>query len=56
MEESKFRSGEIAKKLEETEVIEKEINENRNLYLPISIRGTILYFVVSDLAGIDPMY
>lgn len=37
-------------------MIEREINMSRNLYLPIAIRGTILYFVVSDLAGIDPMY
>lgn len=56
LEESKFKSAEIVKKLEETEVIEKEINDNRNLYLPISIRGTVIYFVVSDLSGIDPMY
>lgn len=56
LEESKFRSGEVTKKLEETEIIEKEINENRNSYLPIAIRGTILYFVISDLSGIDPMY
>lgn len=56
LEESKFRSAEIVQSLEETEVIEKEINLSRNLYLPIAVRGTILYFVVSDLSGIDPMY
>lgn len=26
------------------------------MYIPIAIRGTVLYFVISDLAGIDPMY
>jgi len=33
-----------------------EINETRNLYTKVAIRGSILYFVIADLAGIDPMY
>jgi dynein heavy chain len=33
-----------------------EINETRNSYRSVAIRGSILYFVIADLAGIDPMY
>ena len=33
-----------------------QINVIRNQYTPISVRGSILYFVIADLAGIDPMY
>ena len=28
----------------------------RSLYLPTAIRGTILYFVISKLCLIEPMY
>jgi dynein heavy chain len=33
-----------------------EINSNRELYRPIAIRGSVLYFVIADLASMDPMY
>lgn len=32
------------------------INENRENYRVVARRGSVLYFVVSDLALIDPMY
>jgi dynein heavy chain, axonemal len=56
LEESKKSSAIIKKKLEETTIIEEEINASRSSYIPVSIRGTVLYFVISDLALIDPMY
>ena len=56
LEESKKNSAIIKKKLEETTAIEETINESRSSYIPIAIRGTVLYFVVADLAQIDPMY
>ena len=56
LEESKKNSAIIKKNLEETTAIEETINESRSKYIPISIRGTVLYFVISDLALIDPMY
>lgn len=37
-------------------VVEEEINKTRNHYRSVAIRGSILYFVIADLAGIDPMY
>lgn len=28
----------------------------RNIYKKVSERGSVIYFVIADLAGIDPMY
>ena len=54
--ESKIVSAEIKKSLEENAVAQVEIEEARNQYTVVSERGSILYFVIKDLAGIDPMY
>ncbi len=32
------------------------INENREKYRMVARRGSVLYFVIADLALIDPMY
>ena len=50
-----MKSEEITKKVEEAEVTEKQIDE-RNMYRPVAYRGSILYFCVSDLCTVDPMY
>ena len=42
--------------MEMSKVVEVEINETRNLYTDVAIRGSIFYFVIADLGGIDPMY
>jgi dynein heavy chain len=41
------------KESEETDI---KINEAREKYRPAANRGSILYFVIADLAFIDPMY
>lgn len=56
LESSKIKSKLIAESLIEAEEVEKTINETRNSYKEVSIRGSILYFVISDLALVDPMY
>jgi dynein heavy chain len=56
LESSKKTSGEINERMEMSKVVEVEINETRNLYTDVAIRGSILYFVIADLGGIDPMY
>lgn len=56
LEQSKLGSNEIIKSLEATAIIEEQINETRSVYVPVAVRGTVLYFVVADLNGIDPMY
>jgi len=56
LQDSKKISAEINERMEQSKIVEVEINDTRNLYLDVSIRGSILYFVIADLAGIDPMY
>lgn len=40
----------------EAEVTERSINETRENYRPAATRGSLLYFVVADLALVSPMY
>ena len=56
LESSKITSVSITEKLKESELLEKIIEETRSQYKPVSIRGSLLFFVIKDLAGIDPMY
>ncbi|KAF0288035.1 Dynein heavy chain 1, axonemal [Amphibalanus amphitrite] len=53
---SKAKSTEIKAKVEVAEQTEKDINVTRALYIPVSIRARILFFCVSSLSQIDPMY
>ena len=56
LEASKLKSGEIKQKVAAAEVTEKEIDTTRAEYIPVAVRSQILFFCVSDLAKIDPMY
>ena len=56
LENSKKTSKEINERMAQSLVVEEEINKTRNQYRTVAIRGSILYFVIADLAGIDPMY
>ena len=38
------------------EKTEKDIDETRSLYIPVSVRTQILFFCTTDLANVDPMY
>jgi dynein heavy chain len=53
---SKVKSEEITKKVEEAEKTEVQIDESRNMYRPVAYRGSILYFCISGLGTVDPMY
>ena len=53
---SKVLANEISEKQEVAAVTEKKINETRKEYLPIAIHSSVLFFTISDLAAIDPMY
>lgn len=35
---------------------ERDIDATRLLYVPVAVRTQILYFCVSDLSKVDPMY
>lgn len=56
LESSKKTAMEINERMDQSKLVEVEINETRNLYTVVAVRGSILYFVVADLGGIDPMY
>lgn len=56
LEVSKHTSNEINLKLKNIESLFIQIEETRNSYRSIAERGSILFFVISDIANIDPMY
>lgn len=53
---SKTLSEEISAKQEIAEETQKEIESTRMGYLPVAEHSSILFFCISDLANIDPMY
>ncbi|XP_023310238.1 dynein heavy chain 3, axonemal [Anoplophora glabripennis] len=53
---SKILSEEIQEKQKQAAVTEKEIDFARNQYVPVSRHSSVLFFCISDLANIDPMY
>lgn len=56
LEQSKETSVMINERMKEAEEMTKEINANRELYRDVAIRGSVLYFVVANVALMDPMY
>ncbi|KXZ54227.1 hypothetical protein GPECTOR_5g319 [Gonium pectorale] len=54
--QAKITSNEIAAKVSEAEVTEREIDATRELYRPVALRASLLFFAISDLAAVDPMY
>lgn len=53
---SKVLANEISEKQAIADITEKKIDETRKGYTPIAIHSTILFFTITDLANIDPMY
>ena len=56
LEISKIKSESVKEKLIESESTAIKITESRNKYQPVASRGSLMYFVIVDLANIDPMY
>ncbi|CAH8627144.1 unnamed protein product [Schistosoma bovis] len=56
LNESKIKSSEITKRLTEATLTEQKITIARSKYLPIATRGSVMYFVITSMAEIDPMY
>ena len=56
LDQSKQTAIAIGERMIEAEQTAKMIDENRENYRPVAIRGSVLYFVIADLALIDPMY
>ena len=43
-------------KVTEAEATERTIDETRENYRPVATRASVLFFCISDLAAVDPMY
>lgn len=56
LNEAKETSTIIASRLEDAEKTEESITAQRETYRSLAARGAILFFVVTSLAEIDPMY
>ncbi|KAG8436117.1 hypothetical protein GDO86_007286 [Hymenochirus boettgeri] len=56
LEASKLKAGEIKAKVQVAEQTERDIDNTRRLYVPVAVRTQILFFCVSDLSNVDPMY
>jgi dynein heavy chain len=56
LESSKKTSTEINERMAQSKIVEVEINDTRNMYTSVAVRGSILYFVIADMGGVDPMY
>jgi len=53
---SKLLSEEILAKQSVAVVTEKKIDETRSLYRPVALHSSTLFFCISELAALDPMY
>jgi len=53
---SKVLSEDISAKQEIATKTEIEIDVTRNEYKPVAVHSSILFFCISDLANIEPMY
>ncbi|XP_029991393.1 dynein heavy chain 1, axonemal [Sphaeramia orbicularis] len=56
LEASKIKAGQIEAKVMAAEKTEKDIDATRLEYVPVAVRSQILFFCVSDLSNVDPMY
>jgi len=56
LEQAKVTSGEINTRMADSVEVQKFIEKTRNSYTSVAVRGSILYFVISDMAMINNMY
>lgn len=56
LESSKATSTIVTRRLQESETTTKEVLDARNQYRSIAATGAVLYFVITDLSALDPMY
>lgn len=56
LETSKQTSIVVTRRLKESEITKQEVLDIRDHYYMIATRGALLYFVIADLARLDPMY
>ena len=53
---SKGMSKAISERLADSKSTQRQIEENRESYRPVAVRGSLLYFTVAELCRVDSMY
>jgi len=53
---TKTRAKEVSAKVEDAEIKTKEINEKREQYRPVAVRGSALYFTIIEVSQVNWMY
>ncbi|XP_050294970.1 dynein axonemal heavy chain 10 [Anthonomus grandis grandis] len=56
LENTKSKATEVMEKLDLAVQTGKDIDKLRDVYRPVAKRGAILFFVLSDMAGVNAMY
>jgi dynein heavy chain len=56
LEDTKSKASEISQKLILANQTSEEVNNSRNAYRPVAKCGAVLFFVITELSTINPMY
>ncbi|VDM32164.1 unnamed protein product [Hydatigera taeniaeformis] len=56
LEKTKAKAVEVGRALEQAAAVSIDVDRQRNAYRPAARRGAILFFIIADLAMVDPMY
>ncbi|CAD8156782.1 unnamed protein product [Paramecium pentaurelia] len=56
LQTSKRFAAEINQRVKDSKITEAQIDEVRESYRPVAFRSSLLFFCITDLANIDPMY
>jgi dynein heavy chain len=53
---SKITSSRIEERVKEQEKTQELVQKTRDTYVPVSVRASAMFFVIADLAKVEPMY
>lgn len=56
LESTKLRASQVNKKIDKALMAAKSIDSARNAFKPVAQRGAVLFFVLSEISFVNPMY
>lgn len=56
LSKSKTMSKAIGERLADSKNTQRQIEESRERYQPLAVRGSLLYFTIAELCKVDVMY